>query len=166
MMNAENVRSDKPLYAFRPIPCELDTMIEVFVREFMHAPLPERNQIVAAIPAEDGAFFISFAQRMATLAVRERSRERLLEGLVALIIEDFKEDWRDNIIRLAPLYDAGLKIDLEPQVLFNEAAAYFNNDPAIEIANFPARPAELKTLRAMGFRESSDNDGFKYERDY
>ena len=97
MMNAENVRDNKPLYSSRRIPCELDSLMGVFVREFMHASLPERKQIVAAIPPEDGAFFISFAERMATLAVREQYRELLLEGLVALIIEDFKEDYRDNI---------------------------------------------------------------------
>ena len=161
---AENKHVGKPLYSFRPIPCEIDRIAGEFVRMFMQAPSAERRQISAAVPAGEGAFLIHFAQRMAALGVREQSRERILEGLVALIIEDYKEDFRDNIIRLGPLYDAALKIAVDPQALFNEAAAYLNNAPARDILEFPLREPDDRSLDAMGFKESSDADGFKYER--
>lgn len=163
---AENKRDGKPLYSFRPIPDELDVIIGDFVRRFMQATLPERKRISDAVPLREGALLYCFAGRMATLGVREQSRQRLLEGLIALIIEGYKEDFRDNIIRLGPLYDAALKIGADPQVLFEEAAAYLSNAPARDIAEFPQREPEDKTLKAMGYKESSDADGFKYERTF
>ena len=166
LMNAENVRPNKPLYTFRPIPCELDQIVQGLVELFMNATPAERGEIIATIPSDDGGFLICFAGRMATMGVREHSRERLLEGLVALIVEDYKVDFRDTLIRVAPIYDATLKIGVEPEELFSEAAAFYSNETAIDIANFPARPQEKRTLAAMGYKESSDADGFKYERDY
>lgn len=160
----ENTRNNQPMYPKRPIPCEIDALISDFVRMFMQASPPDRWQISAAVPPRDGAFFIHFAQRMATLGVRDQSRQRLLEGLVALLIEGYKEDFRDNIISLGPLYDAALKINVAPQELFDEAAAYLDNGPARDIMEFPQREPGNRSLGAMGFIESSDADGFKYQR--
>lgn len=161
---AENRRDGKPLYAFRAIPCEIDTLISDFVRMFMQAAMPERRLIIDAIPPRAGGFLTCFAERMATLGVRKQSRQILLEGLVALVVESYKEDFRDNLINLAPLYDAALRTGVDPQALFNEAASYLNNAPARDIAEFPRRKLEDRDLASMGFIESSDADGFKYER--
>lgn len=161
---AENKRAGKPLYSFRSIPCEIDKMAGDFVRTFMQASPLERSRISASVPPREGAFLTCFAERMATLGVREQSRQRLLEGLVALVIEGYKEDFRDNIINVAPLYDAALKINVDPQALFNEAAAYLSNAPAQDIIEFPQREPYERSLAAMGYKESSDADGFKYER--
>lgn len=166
LMNAENVHSNKPLYSFRPIPCELDQIVRDLVELFMKSSLSERNEIIKKIPPEEGGFLICFAGRMATMGVRERSRERLLQGLVALIMEGYKEDFRDTLIRVGPIYDASLKIGLDAQQLFDEAAEVFANQTANDIKDFPNRPPDLRSLRAMGYKESSDSDGFKYERDY
>jgi len=165
MMDA-NKRTGEPLYSFRRIPCGIDALISDFVRMFMLAVPCERQRICAAVPPMEGALFYCFAGRMATLGVRERSRQRLLEGLVALIIEGYKQDFRDNIIRLGPLHDAAMRIDTNPRELFDEAAAYFSNAAATDIVGFPRRAPENRSLEAMGFKESYDADGFKYERTY
>jgi hypothetical protein len=81
-------------------------------------------------------------------------------------MEDYKVDFRDTLIRVAPIYDASLRIGLNPLVLFSEAAAFYSNETATDIASFPARPQEKRTLAAMGYKESSDADGFKYERNF
>ena len=81
-------------------------MVSDLVKMFMQDTILERREIIDAIPSRAGAFLTCFAGRMATLGVREQSRQRLLEGLVALVMEDYKEDFRDNIIYLAQLYDA------------------------------------------------------------
>jgi len=166
MMNAENVRAGKPLYSFRPIPCELDEIVHGLVELFMNATPSERSEIIGLIPSDDGGFLIAFASRMATMGVREQSRERILDGLVALIMEDYKVDFRDTLMRVAPLYDATLKIGLDPEAVFREAAAFFGNETATNIVDFPSRPPELRTLNGMGFKESSDADGFRYVRSY
>ena len=164
LINAENQREGRPLYSFRPIPCELDMLISELVKLFMKAEENERRCISTAVPPADGCFLTCFAERMATLGVRERSRQRLLEGLVALVMEGYKEDFRDNMINLAPLYDAAVKLGVEPQELFNEAAAHLNNAPARDLIEFPQRKPEDRSLEAMYFKESHDADGFKYER--
>jgi hypothetical protein len=163
-INAEHERNDQPKYPWRPLPCVLDSLVGDFVRVFMQASEPERWRLSAAVPPEDGAFLTCFAERMASLGVRERSRARLLEGLVALVIEGYKDDFRSNMVCLAPLYDAALKIGVDAQVLFEEAAGYLRNAPYRDIVEFPRRKPENRSLEAMGYEDSNDAAGFKYNR--
>lgn len=162
----ENRREGKPLYVRRHLPDDLDVMVGDFVKMFMQAAPAERARISAAVPPRAKGLFTCFATRMATLGVREHSRQRLLEGLVALVIEGYKDDFRDTIIRLAPLYDAAVKNGLDAQELFNEAADYLDNATATDTREFPQREPEKRTLKSMGFRESFDADGFKYEKTF
>jgi hypothetical protein len=51
-----------------------------------------------------------------------------LEGLLALIVEDYRVDWRDNLTRLAVLYDAAARIGISPDEVFSEAASFVANE--------------------------------------
>lgn len=163
-MFSELVAHSRPFYIFRPIPCPFDAEISKFVCMFMQATPDERLQVISNFRPENSGFLFAFSERMAALGVRERSKQKLLEGLVALVIEDYKNDPRDNIICLAPLYHSATKIGVNPAALFAEAASYANSEAAGIIAHFPTRPAELRSLEAMAYKESYESDGFRYER--
>ena len=99
---------------------------------------------------------------MASLGVRERSRQRLLEGLLALVIEDYRADYRDSLIVLAALSDAATKISVTPEELFAEAASYSNNSVVSNITEFHKWDPADWSLKAVGYKEVNGPDGFRY----
>src|SRR5262249_16995703 len=149
-------------YANQPIPCDLDGKVRKLVEIFISAP-PEHRKVALTIDDELARdTLIAFAPRMAAAGVRENSRQRLLEGLIALIIENYSKDWRDGIIRMAPLYHAAGQIGVDPEQLFVEAASYANNDVAKDLAEFPRRKPEERSLEAMSYRIVHEPDGIRY----
>src|SRR5437870_5494242 len=102
--------SNDPMYGSRPIPCEFDAKISGPVNVFIQGNSTERNAILDSIRPEYSDALFAFAERMAALGVREDARPRLVEGLLALLIEGAKFDLRENLRILAPLYHAGTKI--------------------------------------------------------
>ena len=153
-----------PLYIHRPIPCEFDADISELISAFMAASPSEREMMISYMREDYSGWLFAFSVRMAALAVRQRSRRPLLEGLVALVFEDYKYDYRDNVVCLGPIHHSAIKIGVAPNELFTEAASYANNQAADVIANFPSRPADERSLKAMGYKESNGPDGFRYEQ--
>lgn len=157
------VANSRPFYIYRPIPCTFDAKISELINVFMQAAHDERLRMINNMQGENSGFLFAFGERMAALAVREHSGQRLLEGLVALVLEDYKFDPRDNIVCLAPLYHSAVKIGVDPVSLFTKATSYAKNEAADAIAHFPSRPPELRSLESMGYKESYGPDGFRYE---
>lgn len=150
-------------YASQPIPCELDYVMGNLVNLYKRLS-PEKRETVQSLTSERNSYtLLAFAERMAALGVREGSRERLLDGLLALIIENYNADWRDNLTKLAPLYHSAVKIGIDPQGLFMEAASYGNNEVAEVIREFPQREPEDRSIEAFGYKEFHEIDGFRYK---
>lgn len=160
----DSLRDDKhPDYPFKIIPCELDDEVSYFISMYKKLSVEERETVYALTSESHSCTLLAFAERMAALGVRERSRERLLDGLLSLIIENYYADWRDNLTKLAPLYNSAVKIGVDPRRLFSEAASYRNNEVSQVIRDFPERDPEDRSLKAFGYEESLELDGFRYK---
>jgi hypothetical protein len=107
---------------------------------------------------------LAFAERMASLAVRESSPERLLDGLLALLIGYYRVDVRDVLTVLAIIYDAGIKIGAQPDNLLLDAATMINNSIAQIMLEFTSRTPTNKSLQNFFYKEDHDLDGFRYMR--
>lgn len=147
-----------------PIPSAWDEMLSEVVMKFIEAQPVERSRIASLFTDQHSFTFIAFAERMASYAVRIGSKKKLFEGLAALVLDGGKFDSRENITVMAPLYGAALKIGVDPETLFTQAAALAPNEVSDVLRTFPNRPAESKILICMQFLESEDEDGFMYER--
>src|ERR1044072_2400914 len=91
---------------------------------------------------------VIFASKMATLAVRDRNAEHIRIGLLALLFVRGAIDLRDAIVRLAPLYDAGLRLRTDVDGLFRSFERY--SAPMVtHIVGFPDREPAKKSLDAM-----------------
>ncbi len=150
-------------YSSQPIPCELDYVVGNLVSLYKRLSPEERETVRSLISERNSYTLLAFAERMAALGVREKSRERLLDGLLALILENYNADWRDNVTKLAPLYHSAVKIGTDPQGLFTEAASYDNNEVAEVIREFPQREPDNRSLEAFAYREHYGVDGFRYK---
>jgi hypothetical protein len=114
---------------------------------------------------EDQRFkLLAYAERMASLAVRERNQEYIILGLAALGADGWRGDWRDNAAIISLHYDAARKLGLPPQPVFETAAALLSAKPALALRSFLNRLPQDKTLEAMGYIAGADGGRFRYER--
>jgi len=101
---------------------------------------------------------------MASLAVRDRNREHILLGLLALGLDGWRSDWRDNLLVVPLHYDAARRIGLCPDEIFEEAAKLLPEKPSSGLRSFLGRSEEDKAVEAMGYIPATDADGFLYKR--
>lgn len=149
-------------YSQQRIPSELDAALIELVDAFRRGNPMSRFLIKRRLSDQHSAILWAFSERMASLAVRERSKERVVQGLTGLVLEGCKEDWRDCIIRLAPLYDAAVKVGAPPDELFREAASYAGGEARKLLLEYPKRTPENLSIEAMGYSEGETEDGFRY----
>lgn len=156
---------DHPGYLSQPIPSSLDQQILSLIDKFLQATPSQQAMMKAKFNDSHSFTFIVFSERMAALAVRERSRDLLFNGLVALAFEDAKFDVRENILVMAPLYHSAVKIGVDPKPLFKVAAVYaIDEELNASILKFPNRAEADRSLEAMDYTESMAPDGFRYKR--
>ncbi|MEM1166281.1 MAG: hypothetical protein AAGI30_08325 [Planctomycetota bacterium] len=146
-------------YSPRPIPCVIDVEIELLV-DAIAGDHELRNSL--NINQEHGFSFLAYAERMASLAVREHSPSILSKGLAALGIGSRFVDVRDAVLILALMYDSTSKLGLEFSTISSDIG--LNEDDALKVYvdTFPSRSARGRSIQAMGFIESEDDGGFRY----
>lgn len=149
-------------YNEQQLPSETDFAVMELVDNFLKTSPAERERILPEIPNKTSGHLMSFAVRMATLGVREKSKTRVLQGLIALVIENFRIDWREDLMTLAPLNDAAVRVGADPVALFDEAASYAAPAVAQKIRAFVRRQPDLKSLAVMGFSAQDTPEGFQY----
>ena len=105
------------------------------------------------------------AERLAALAVRRFQTRYARLGLLALTIEGFANDPRENLQVLAVLHDAIRRTGGDADAIFREWAGHVNPDVGTHFIEFSRRKAPLKSLSAMGYHASADAFGeFRYSR--
>ena len=146
------------------IPSNRDRLVSEVLQLLINA-MPEERQIVSNMFNDSHSFtFLAFAERMASYAVRTGSVSILFEGLAAVVLEAGKFDVREDIVVMAPLYDAALKLGTEPSELFSKAAGLLVGEVSTILETFPSRDEDLKSLASMHYVESGNEYGFVYER--
>lgn len=152
-------------YRDRPIPDRLDQTISRLIRALADETLGEREQMLGSWfdPAQLGALS-TFCIRMSSLAVREGSSDLVLTGLLAVAFEGFREDLRNGGMEALPAaYDAAVRVGGDPDMLFAQAASLARPETAGHLREFLQRDDLDSGLVTAGFREGSDEGGFRYE---
>jgi hypothetical protein len=149
-------------YSSWPLPCPLDDEITNLINSFITATPLEQNVVSEeAAKLKLNFVFLAFSERMAILGVRENSQNRLFKGLMAHVIEDFRYDYRENLLVISLLYHSAVKIGIDPVDLFQRAAAFARPRVADFIVKFAKSPTGI---RSMGYEEIMTPDGFGYKR--
>ena len=146
-----------------PIPQPRDLQMSQLLRDFRKMDAAQRQRELENVRDEDRFVYLSYSERMATLAVRRTDRELIVLGLIANGIDGWRVDFRDNMLILPLHYDAAMRCGFTPTDVFDEAAAYLAKVPADVIRPWP-RDAPDKSLAAMGYVADTDSDGFRYRR--
>jgi hypothetical protein len=117
-------------YGTLPIPQARDGEISNLIATWMNLDEPSRNESALQITDQQSTVFLTYSERMASLAVRERNQELLVFGLIALGLDGWRFDWRENIMILSLHYDAAERIGAKPELVFEKAAALLNKSVA------------------------------------
>jgi hypothetical protein len=101
---------------------------------------------------------------MAILGVRKHSENRLFEGLMGHVIEDFRYDYRENLLVLSLLHYSAFKLGLNPFDLFQRAAAFATPETAKRLLEYGHRKPGAGLIESMGYKEIMTPDGISYKR--
>jgi hypothetical protein len=147
----------------RSIPAEEATA--AIVEEFSDADENTRRSITAKLTSYARSRFLSYAAEAAVLAVRQTSPLLIEKGLVALVIENGGDDWRDSLLVLFQLYHSAKKLGMDAEETF--ARISLLAEPGVikkEMRGFPLRPPGSRDLQAFCMAEEEAEDGFRYRQ--
>jgi len=159
-LRATNNRGYGPL----PIPQPRDAEIEALLRSWMALDESTRQAAAQGIAEEQRFTLLAYSERMASLAVRKRNQELIRLGLLALGIDGWRGDWRDNAALISLHYDAAQRVGADPASLFETTAGVLSPKAANALRSFLRRAPADKSLEAMGYEAGTDADGFRYKR--
>jgi hypothetical protein len=152
-------------YGLEPIPVERDSQIARLLDDYASAPQAESHDFRERLGVRHAPVLRAFAERMASLAVRECSLRPLRVALLALALGGAADDVREAILILPLVYRSAELIGADAAALFAEAAAMCDEAfAAQEIEAFPRRNRQDRSLAEFGYVESADPDGFRYQR--
>ncbi len=159
------VRSEQPIgYGRRVLPCVLDNRVHLFVEAYSKASPGERILVGGGNDETLRQVLLVFAERMASLAVRSVAKNYLLDALVALDAAGWLAEVRDNLMVLSLINDAATRIGLIPGELFAEIIPFISTESANSFQTFLKRSAMDKSIEAMGYQATWNDEGFIYER--
>ena len=103
-----------------------------------------------------------YGERAAARAVRERSVELLLAGLVAVVVGGLHRNEREAFLPMALLDDATARIGANHREVFDAAAEIVGNPGDINLMIWLGRAPQDRTPQSMGFAAADAPDGFRY----
>lgn len=145
-----------------PIPSERDREIAQAIEKLRRLDL---EQLKSLLDTHSDRVCMSFAERMAALAVRRQSRQDLNLGIVAAgIARSITQEPREVIIRLAPLWHSAILLGLNAREEFLAVALELGGMGGELLESFTKRTPHDQSLEVMGYVESQDDPGFRYRR--
>lgn len=153
-------------YGVLPIPDARDIKITELIKAWLNLDASVRQAETLQIREQQRYTLLAYSERMASFAVRTRDQELIFLGLLALGIDGWRDDWRDNAEIVALHYDAAQRIDESPDRIFDRAATKLSLKVATQLRLFLRRSPTDQSLAAMGYSVGNDADGFRYKRDW
>ncbi|MFN7473300.1 MAG: hypothetical protein ACK5RJ_00810 [Burkholderiales bacterium] len=152
-------------YGTLGIPNSRDYEITTLLTDWLTLDSESRKVAAEQLTESKRGTLLAYSERMASQAVRTKDLQCIFLGLLAVGIAGWAFERRDNDSILSLHHDAALRVnDGRPELVFQKAAALLPQRESLELVDFLRRPQEDKTIEAMGYVQSSDADGFRYQR--
>ncbi len=144
----------------RPRQVPLDSALAELTREFAKADARIRATIRGSISMDEFYRLLTFSQRAAVFALRERSIGWVTNGLTAIaMIEAERVDFRDILVALSLLNHAAERIGEDANRLFREASRLAEPEVARLIEEFITWSPKEKSLRSSWGHDEVKIDG-------
>lgn len=147
-----------------PIPSSEDEDFVRLINYFQLLPMSLRSDFLTYFNTRKWSSMLGgFSVRMAIHAVRENSSEDIFNGLMAHVIEDFWEDWRENYIDLSLLSHSSRKINANFESLIDRAILFATHNASEYLIGFSTKSPGVSSIEVMGYQETIAKDGFSYK---
>lgn len=145
----------------RPKPNADDEAVAELCRRYARSNAPARARMRRALSEYDLGVLDGFAGRAAVFGLRERSAEKIADGLTALaMIEGRRTDYRDIIVTLGLLNHSAVRIGADAGKLFRDAAALAEPVTSRIIVEFNRRSPAAKDMHDVsGYAEVETEAG-------
>jgi hypothetical protein len=147
-------------YLLDPLPSSRDSVVESVIRgASQHGQL---EQLAAHLDSETATTLAVFGERMASLAVRQKSASTLRVGILAIRLAASADEHREAVLVLPLLWNSAILLGLDPASEFNDAVGW--RGATTLLGDFASRPAADRALGSMGYVEVDEPTGLMYRR--
>ncbi len=151
-------------YGARDILCDRDIEIQIFLHKLTKLDSKTKTELLSKISLQHCRVLLSYAERMASHAVRTNSTQPITDGLVALGLTAGQADHTEILPILSLLYRSTCIISGNPDEIFQPTIGTANDRLAKYFTDFLSRNDEDKSISVMGYTEGSDAGGFRFMR--
>jgi len=147
------------------IPDYTDQIIMEIVEGFFLATNEQKLLLAGLFSLKQSGRLIRFAHRMSIYAVRKNDPKYIYYGLVAVALENFRDDFRDTIWVIPLLKHSSIKLGVDYESLFLKAAAYAGPQVAQFLGDCALEGPEKRSIDQWDYKEAKTKDGlFTYIR--
>lgn len=146
-------------YKTRSLAPQQKTWMKVICDTYATSSEGDRKRIEEQVSQNISFLFLMYAHLMAVDAVREKSEQRIVDGLTSISISHRVNDWRDALSPISLLFHSAIKIRSDPSLLFRRAAESCREDAAKFFQHFLTRTPENMDIAKFGWKEGANSDG-------
>jgi hypothetical protein len=160
----EAARRPRPgLYIEFPYPSELDQLIERLIRFYPMATDAERAEVRQILTYQQASDCLqAFVLRMATQGVHRADPGLIAAGIMALVVEDERSDYRETMMLLSVVINAAVRIGADLVALFDRAAEVATPEIAEALSSVLQQYLKDGNSSLMGHRAYQDPEGLTY----
>jgi hypothetical protein len=122
------------------------------------------ERLAALIDLDIAGALNGFAHSMATLALRSRDSEPVIQGLIAAQLVMMVDDPRDALVTYSLLYRSAEEIGLDASEVFRSTSLVPSGEFRQTPAEFAERDPSIRNISAMGFVLVEGPEGPTYQQ--
>lgn len=150
-------------YGLAPFPDPRDAEINFYVAGVRSVGAEEVQAALAEVSERGRQVLLVYAERSASIAVRNNVPDRLVRALIALVIAGLATNALEALMRTALVEDAARRLGVEPADVFAEASGLVGELGGFALKLWLARRPEDRTPEVMGFKATGEGLTFRYE---
>jgi hypothetical protein len=104
----------------------------------------------------------AYAERAASRAVRDKDRDLLVLGSIALVVGGLDQNALEALTRMPLIEDASKRLCVELADVFEQVADIVGHPGSVNLMLWLTRAPEDRTPECMGFAAAEDDSGFRY----
>jgi hypothetical protein len=150
-------------YGLAPFPDPRDAEINFYVAGVRAGAAEEVRAALAEVSGRGRQVLVAYAERSASIAVRNNVPDRLVRALIALVIGGLTQNALEALMRTALVEDAARRLGADPADVFAQAADLVGEIGGFALKLWLGRRPEDRTPECMGFTATGEGLSFRYE---
>ncbi len=150
-------------YGTAGIPDERDSEVNAVLDEVMSKNRPGMRAFRNGLGDTGRSVLTTFAERMASLSVRQQNVDVAKRALLALALAWPRGDRRESLMSLAVVDDALRRLLGSSDEVLADVAAAVGGGASNAVASWISRSEKARSIDAMGFSAVEAADGFRYQ---